>query len=192
MLELSLAAIDRSARSGMKYASSLLLIAEVLMRSFHEPDTAGVSRKDTGAIISLLGPVSRLVFDQCCRVAVKSTTERRSLALDSLSWPSPAVKESFRTLPILGEDIFGGKFEEHLQAEASKLKALKEAELCMSKPPPRHSWPSRSSKKSSKNPDQQSGRPTRPKSPRRKRNDYDRGSRRGGRGSRSSKRSYRP
>ena len=37
------------------------------MRPSHVPNTEGISRKDTGAFVSLLGPVARLVFDQFCR-----------------------------------------------------------------------------------------------------------------------------
>ncbi|KAJ8029186.1 hypothetical protein HOLleu_28522 [Holothuria leucospilota] len=44
----------------MKFASSLLLIAEVLSKSFRQTGTEEVSRKDTGALVNILGPASQL------------------------------------------------------------------------------------------------------------------------------------
>ena len=116
---------DRAARAGMRYASTLLLVAEILSKSFQQADSGGISRKDTGAIVTLLGPLSRLVFDQFARVAVKTTSERRTLVLDALAWPSASIKKSFESLPMLGEDMFGGKFGDHLQSEATKQKDSK-------------------------------------------------------------------
>lgn len=127
---------DMSARTGLKYASSLLLFAEVLSKSYQQADTDGISRKDTGAIVTLLGPISRLIFDQFARVMVRSTMERRELVLDALPWPSQYIKSSFQSLPMLGSDMFGGKFGEHLQQEATKQRTLKEAEFQLPKSTP--------------------------------------------------------
>ena len=128
-LEKSLSDADRAARVGMKYSSTLLLFAEVLSKAFQEADSHGVSRRDTGAIVTLLGPISRLVFDQFSKIAVRTTTERRKLVLDSMKWPSTSMKKGFQDLPMMGKDLFGGKFTEHLQQEAAKQKALRETDL---------------------------------------------------------------
>lgn len=88
---------DRTSRAGLRYVSMFLLVAEILSKSFLHVGSAGIFRKDTGAVVTLLGPLSRLVFDQFARVAVKSLTERRGIVLDSLAWPSATIKKSFST-----------------------------------------------------------------------------------------------
>ncbi|PIK43742.1 hypothetical protein BSL78_19377 [Apostichopus japonicus] len=112
-LESSLFDVDRASRAGMKYSSALLLFAELLNRSFQQAQASGISRKDTAAIIALLGPVSRMVLDQFARVSVKATLTRRDLVLNSLNWSSRSTADAFRNLPILGSDLFGGKFDEN-------------------------------------------------------------------------------
>ena len=52
----TLRGIDQAARHGMKVASTLLLIAEVATTSFQQSSEEGISRKDTGNVISLLAP----------------------------------------------------------------------------------------------------------------------------------------
>ncbi|PIK54729.1 hypothetical protein BSL78_08375 [Apostichopus japonicus] len=101
-LESSLFDVDRASRAGMKYSSALLLFAELLNRSFQQAQASGISRKDTAAIIALLGPVSRMVLDQFARVSVKATLTRRDLVLNSLNWSSRSTADAFRNLPILG------------------------------------------------------------------------------------------
>ena len=133
-LDQALHDVDRASRAGLKFASALLLVADVVSRAYRNPRELGISRKDGGAIVSLLGPLSRLVYDQLARVAVRSTTERRSLVVESIPWATPAIKSSFSQLPLLGKDLFAGKFDEHLQSQATKAKALKEADVCVSKP----------------------------------------------------------
>ena len=131
--DLLLTDIDKASREGMKYASTLLLIAEVISKSFMEADSGGVSRKDTSAVVALLGPLSRLTFDQFSRASVRTTRARRAMALDALNWPSPSTKVLFENLPLTGKDLFNGKFEETLQAEASRLNSMREAGLQLSK-----------------------------------------------------------
>ncbi|XP_071823040.1 uncharacterized protein [Apostichopus japonicus] len=132
-LESSLFDVDRASRAGMKYTSALLLFAELLNRSFQQAQASGISRKDTAAIIALLGPVSRMVLDQFARVSVKATLTRRDLVLNSLNWSSRSTADGFRNLPILGCDLFGGKFDEKLREEAERMKSLREADEHMSR-----------------------------------------------------------
>ncbi|PIK33471.1 hypothetical protein BSL78_29719 [Apostichopus japonicus] len=127
-LESSLFDVDRASRAGMKYSSALLLFAELLNRSFQQAQASGISRKDTAAIIALLGPVSRMVLDQFARVSVKATLTRRDLVLNSLNWSSRSTADAFRNLPILGSDLFGGKFDDKLREEAERMKSLREAD----------------------------------------------------------------
>lgn len=63
--------VDVASRTGLKFASSLLLFAEVLHKSYQQADSAGVSRKNTGSLVTLLGPISRLIYDQFSRISIK-------------------------------------------------------------------------------------------------------------------------
>ena len=167
---LSLQNIDLAARTGMKFASSLLLFAEVLSKSFRQPGTEEVPRKDTGAVINLLGPVSRLAYDQFAKVAVRASMDRRELVLENIHWPSRDIQRRFMDLPLSGPDLFGGKFEEQLSAEIKRMKDINKAEFSFSKDsrpsrprtPPRYrqprptGFPSRRNQPTS---NQQRGRP---------------------------------
>ena len=132
-MERSLVDTDRASRAGLKYASAMLLFAEVLNKSYQQVQREEISRKDTGAIITMLGPVARIIFDQFVKISVRSVKDRRGLLLDSLSWPSTSIKNSFADLPMLGSDLFGGKFVDNLQEEAKKKKALQEADFSLPK-----------------------------------------------------------
>ncbi|KAJ8036818.1 MICAL-like protein 2 [Holothuria leucospilota] len=112
-------------RSAPSKKSEKALSAEVLMKSFRQD----VSRRDTGAVVNILGPLSRLIFDQFARIAVRSVQERRDLLLESLSWPTQDIKRRFLDLPLEGKDIFGGRFDEHLQVEVKRRKDLKKADF---------------------------------------------------------------
>ena len=74
--------IDTACRAGLRFSSTLLLITEIITKSFQQSDGDGISRKDTGAVIALLGPISRLVFDQFARTSVRSTRARRDIVMD--------------------------------------------------------------------------------------------------------------
>ncbi|PIK55568.1 hypothetical protein BSL78_07524 [Apostichopus japonicus] len=117
----------------MKYSSALLLFAELLNRSFqqarHRVSPAKYRRHHCPP-----GPVSRMVLDQFARVSVKATLTRRDLVLNSLNWSSRSTADAFRNLPILGSDLFGGKFDDKLREEAERMKSLREADEHMSRP----------------------------------------------------------
>ena len=129
LLNTALRDVDAASRVGLKFASSMMLFAEVLSRAFQEADDLGVSREDTCSIVAILGPISRLLFDQFTRVSVRATKERRKMVLDAVHWPSPEVKKRFADLPLLGDDLFGGKFDEHLKEEAERRDTYKKADL---------------------------------------------------------------
>lgn len=153
---LSLQGIDLAARTGMKFASSLLLIAEVLSKSFRQTGTEEVSRKDTGALVNILGPVARLSYDQFAKVAVKASSDRRELVLDSIRWPSDDIKRRFMELPLSGPDLFAGKFEEQLLTEIKRRKDINKADFNF----PRSSSSSTRTRRSSPKPSFR--RPSRP------------------------------
>lgn len=61
----------------MKYASALLLFAELLNHLFSQVHFADISHVDTGAIMALLGLVAQSVCDQFARISVKATMTHR-------------------------------------------------------------------------------------------------------------------
>ena len=121
--------IDTAARTGLKFSSALLLIAEVLMKSFKQAGSSEVSRRDTATLVSLVGPIARRVYDQFARVSVKAVMDRRELVLDAMRLPAKEVKRRFRQLPITGADIFGGQFDAQLQTEVKRKKDMQQANL---------------------------------------------------------------
>ena len=139
--EKTLKEVDLASRTGLRFSSSLLLMAEIVSRSFQQADAGGVSRKDCSAVIALLGPVSRLIYDQFARTSVRATRARRDMAVQMFQWPTLAIKEVFSSLPLMGEDLFGGKFDETLQLEAEKRKSMREAGLYLTGAGPSRSRP---------------------------------------------------
>ena len=151
-LESELVKLDSAARAGLRFSSALLLFAEVIMLAFQQREDRQVSRHDTGTLLNLLGPTSRLVFDQLARISVRATAQRRDLVLDSLTWPSEAVKKRFKEIPLSGEDLFSGRFEELLQSEVKKHKDMRDADFRPKRKPrspPKRSGTSRPSNRSS-------------------------------------------
>ena len=128
--------VDSASRVGLRYASTLLLVADIITRSFQEVESGGVSREDTGRVVALLGPLSRLIFDQFSRTSVRSVKARRGIVLDAVKWPATAMRTTLEKLPLIGGDLFGGQFDEALQSQATKLKSLKEAGLQLPTPAP--------------------------------------------------------
>ena len=125
----SLYQIDTAARTGLKYSSALLLIAEVLSKSFRQSGSSEVSRRDTATLVSLVGPIARRVYDQLSKVSVRSVLDRREIVLDNMRLPARDVKRRFLELPISGEDLFGGQFDTQLQAEVKRKKDMQKASL---------------------------------------------------------------
>ena len=125
----SLHLLDTASRVGMKFSSSLLLIAEVLTKALRQSTQAEVSKKDTAILVNLLGPLARRIFDQFARVSVKTVVDRRDIILEAMRLSQENVKRRFRDLPILGQDIFSGQFETVLQEEAKRKKDLLKANL---------------------------------------------------------------
>ena len=143
LLDSELAKIDSAARMGLKFSSALLLMAKVIMLAFQQHEGRTISRKDTGTLVNLLGPTSRLIFDQLARVSVKATSQRRLLVLDSLTWPSDAIKRKFQDIPLSGSDLFDGQFETLLQAEVKRHKDMRDADFRPKRQPSRFPAPGR-------------------------------------------------
>ena len=117
--EEELSSIDAAARSGLKFSSVFLLIAELLMH-YHQQlpeDPNQVSRKEASQLLLLIGPLARLVFDQFSRIAIKSVISRRSNLLQTMEWPSSELKDSLLNLPKTGADLFNGRFQSLLEEE---------------------------------------------------------------------------
>ncbi|XP_071846182.1 uncharacterized protein [Apostichopus japonicus] len=134
-LEELLVEVDMAARSGMKFASVLMLSAEVLMRHHQQlpEDSSQVSRDEAGQLLLLLGPLVRLAYDQFARVATRSVKARRQNIVSAIHWPSTEAKDRMLELPILGEDLFAGCFQKKLQEEVARRETLAKSEF---RPPP--------------------------------------------------------
>ncbi|PIK51772.1 hypothetical protein BSL78_11362 [Apostichopus japonicus] len=78
-LEELLVEVDTAARSGMKFASVLMLSAEVLMRHHQQlpEDDSQVFRDEAGHLLLLLGPLVRLAYYQFARVSTRSVKAHR-------------------------------------------------------------------------------------------------------------------
>ena len=118
--------VDAAARTGLKYASAMLLIAEVISKSFQ---TSEVSRKDTATLVCLLGPLARRLFDQFSRISVKAVSEQRDAVLEAMRLPQKDIIRRFAQLPLSGEDLFGGLFDSQLQTEVKRRKDMMKANL---------------------------------------------------------------
>ena len=114
---------DRVGRAGMKFASVFILCAEALLRSHQQlpGDPNPFTRKEVGNLLFLLGPLSRLIFDQFARVTLKATQVRRSNILDAFAWPSAEARDHLESLPAKGSDLFAGQFVAKLAEEVRKF-----------------------------------------------------------------------
>ncbi|PIK33853.1 hypothetical protein BSL78_29324 [Apostichopus japonicus] len=130
-LEELLVEVDTAARSGMKFASVLMLSAEVLMRHHQQlpEDDSQVSRDEAGQLLLLLGPLVRLAYDQFARVATRSVKARRENVVSAIRWPSTEARNRMLALPVLGEDLFGGNFQKKLQEEVARRETLAKSEF---------------------------------------------------------------
>ena len=126
---------DLAARAGLKFSSVFLMAAEVLRRAHLQvpADPIQYSRTDVGNLVYLLGPLSRLVFDQFARVALKSVRVRRGNILDAFAWPSTEARSRMEQLPVVSADLFNGQFLEKLVEE---VKRHEETAAASFKPPP--------------------------------------------------------
>ncbi|XP_071852375.1 uncharacterized protein [Apostichopus japonicus] len=130
-LEELLVEVDMAARSGMKFASVLMLSAEVLMRHHQQlpEDSSQVSRDEAGQLLLLLGPLVRLTYDQFARIATRFVKARRQSIVSAIHWPSTEAKDRMLELPILGEDLFAGCFQKKLQEEVARRVTLAKSEF---------------------------------------------------------------
>lgn len=101
-------------------------------------------RKDTSPIVNLLGPISRLSYDQFAKVTIRASVDRRELVLDNIHWPSTDIQCHFMDLPLPSPDLLGGKFDAQLSTKIKGKKDINKAEFTFSK----DSWPSKSRKPS--------------------------------------------
>ncbi|PIK62944.1 hypothetical protein BSL78_00071 [Apostichopus japonicus] len=115
----------------MKFASVLMLSAEVLMRHHQQlpEDDSQVSRDEAGQLLLLLGPLVRLAYDQFARVATRSVKARRENVVSAIRWPSTEARNRMLALPVLGEDLFGGNFQKKLQEEVARRETLAKSEF---------------------------------------------------------------
>ena len=83
------------------------MVAEALKRAYLQvsEDPIQYTRADVGNLVYLLGPLSRLVYDQFVRVSLESVCVRRENILDAFTWPSFEARGRLEHLPVVGSDL---------------------------------------------------------------------------------------
>ena len=127
---------DLAARTGLKFSSVFLLIAEALRKAHLQlpGDEVQFSLADVGQLVYLLGPLARLIFDQFARIALKSVRVRRGNILDAFPWPSTEARGRLEQLPVCSPDLFSNQF---LDRFVQEVKRHEETASAFFKPPPK-------------------------------------------------------
>ena len=127
VFEESLIKIDTASRAGIRVACFLQLLSEYLVCSC-EADSP-VSPEATETAFRCLDDGLRLCMDQFMRVSLMTINARRTNVLDTIFVPSDGLRSNLESLPRLSSDLFGGKFQEVMQAEAKRIKATDKINL---------------------------------------------------------------
>ena len=126
-LESVLTKVDSASRFGMRASSFLLLLTEYLATGCEE-DTP-VPADLLKAAFHCLDRGLCTVLEQFARVSTLATSSRRSNVLDALFLPSEGARKRLDALPLVGNDLFAGKFQESMEAEAKRLEATDKINL---------------------------------------------------------------
>lgn len=126
-LEDTLVKVDTASRAGLRIAFFLQLLSEYLVASC-EVDSP-VSPEATELAFRCLDHCLRICMDQFIRISLLSTKARRSNVLESIFLPSEGAKSRLEALSLLGADLFGGKFQEAMEAEAKRIEATDKINL---------------------------------------------------------------
>ena len=111
MMESQLHAVDSAARGSMRLAA----YQTYLLTAQREADKLNISPEDRKLISDLLLQIAELQFEQATRTSILVTRLRRSLVLEHLQIEKNAAA-LLQKLPVKGEDLFGGKFQEILES----------------------------------------------------------------------------
>ena len=114
--------LDSSSRFGMR-TTSFLLLSEYLALGCDENST--VPGDMMMAALHCLDQGLRTVIDQFARISTLATSTRRSNVLDALFLPSEGARKRLDALHLTGPDLFAGKFQESMEAEAKRFEATK-------------------------------------------------------------------
>ena len=126
-MEESLVKVDTASRAGLRVSCFLQLLSEFLVCSC-EADSP-VSPQTTELAFRCLDDCLRICMDQFIRISMLATTARRTNVLDAIFLPSDGARTRLESLPLLGTDLFGGKFQEAMEAEAKRLEATEKINL---------------------------------------------------------------
>ena len=111
MTESQLRGVDSAARGSMRLAA----YQTYLLTAQREADKLNISPEDRKLISDLLLQIAELQFEQATRTSILVTRLRRSLVLEHLQIEKNAAA-LLQKLPVKGEDLFGGKFQEILES----------------------------------------------------------------------------
>ena len=126
-LEEVLKKLDSSSRFGMRTTSLLLLLSEYLALGCDENST--VPGDMMVAALHCLDQGLCTVIDQFARISTLATSTHRSNVLDALFLPSEGARKCLDALPLMDPDLFAGKFQESMEAEAKRLEATDKINL---------------------------------------------------------------
>ena len=126
-LEESLVKVDTASWAGLRVSCFLQLLSEFLMCSC-EADSP-VSPETTGLAFQCLDDCLRICMDQFIRVSMMATLARRTNVLEAIFLPSDGAQSGLQSIPLLGKDLFGGRFQETMEAEAKRLEATDKIKL---------------------------------------------------------------
>ena len=126
-LEDTLKKVDTASRLGLRASSFLLLLTEYLALGCEEDSP--VPADLFTAALHCLDHGLRTSLDQFSRISTLAVTARRANVLDALFLPSEGARKRIQALPLLGPDLFAGKFQESMEAEAKRLEATEKINL---------------------------------------------------------------
>ena len=126
-LEDTLKKVDTASRLGLRASSFLLLLTEYLALGCEEDSP--IPADLFTAALHCLDHGLRTSLDQFSRISTLEVTARRANVLDALFLPSEGARKRLQALPLLGPDLFAGKFQKSMEAEAKRLEATEKINL---------------------------------------------------------------
>ena len=118
-MEETMKKVDKAARFGSQTNAFLLLLSEYIVCACEEDSQ--VPADMLAVAFRCLDEILRFSLDQFTRISLLSTRTRRTNVVDALYIPHEGAKKKLEDLPLMGKDLFGGKFQEILEVEAKRI-----------------------------------------------------------------------
>ena len=115
-LEEQMRKIDEAARFGAKANAFLLLLSEYIVCACEEG--ASTPADMLAIAFRCLEEGLRMSLEQFTRISLQTTRSRRTNVLETLYIPYEGAKKKLEDISLLGNDLFGGQFQEVFETEA--------------------------------------------------------------------------